>query len=117
MTGLTLLKCVIILYLQCCLLIMSAGKCSNAFHTTFIMKANNLNIDQTSVGWCQMLFFGWNHCGSSGSFLTHQIGISIVLTNVRYFYLTLPYQPLGNIKYDHPHAGRTSIRDVIVMLI
>ena len=34
----------------------------------------------------------------------------------RNFYLTHPYQPLGKIKNEQPHASRTSIGDVIVML-
>ena len=31
-------------------------------------------------------------------------------------YLTYPYQPVGKIKNEQPRVGRTSIRDVIVML-
>ena len=42
---------------------------------------------------------------------SHQIGISVLFTHVRY-----PYQPMGKIKKEQPHAGRTSFRDVIVML-
>ena len=41
----------------------------------------------------------------------YQIGISVVFTCVRSFYLTYPYQPMGKIQ-----NGRMSIRDVIVML-
>ena len=33
-----------------------------------------------------------------------------------FIYLTYSYQPVGKIKNDQPHAGHTSICDVIVML-
>ena len=38
--------------------------------------------------------------------LPHQIGIFVVFTNMRYFYLTQPYQPLGKIKTN----SRTSLQ-------
>ena len=44
-------------------------------------------------------------------FLAHQIGISVVLPISH-----IPYQPEGKMKNKQPHAGRKSIRDVIVML-
>ena len=49
-----------------------------------------------------------------GEFIAYQIGISDVFTHLRNFYLTYPYKPLG--KNEHHHVGRTSFRDVIVML-
>ena len=48
--------------------------------------------------------------------LAHQMRISVmvVFTSVRLLYLT--YQPVGKLKNEQPHVGRTLIRDVIVML-
>ena len=49
-----------------------------------------------------MEYFTDNICNGMGScILAHQIGISVDFTHV---------------KYEQPHAGRTSIRGVIVML-
>ena len=46
-------------------------------------------------------------------FLAHQIGFSVVFSNVREFYLShipVAYQPLGMIKNaNKPHIGRTMV--------
>ena len=57
-----------------------------------------------------------NHINACNVFLAQQIRIYVVLP----VYLTYPYQPVGKIKKQtaarRQHAGRTSIRDFIVML-
>ena len=52
--------------------------------------------------------------GLSGCILSHQFGISVVLTHVRSF--TYPYMLVGKIKTERPHVGRTPIRGVIVII-
>ena len=52
--------------------------------------------------------------------ISHQIGISIVFTHARLFYLTYAYKHMGKINQRtvarRTYASCTSIRDAIIML-
>ena len=84
------------------------SKCQACFVNHLLIGQFNTVWSVHAIKWC---FLGLGPI----SFHAHQIRISVVFTHVRYFYLTHPYQPKGKIKNEQPHAGHTSIRDVIVM--